>query len=105
MELTTPRGYSAADTADLHQALARLRSRYPRASIVAAGFSLGGNLLTKYLGEYGRNTPLAAGVSVSNPFTLSVDEGVHAPGIDLTGTAHTLRYFNRQISRLYFIDT
>jgi predicted alpha/beta-fold hydrolase len=73
MALTSPRGYSAADTGDLAAAIEAIEAKCPGALITAAGFSLGGNLLCKYLGEVGAACPLAAAVSVSNPFKLDPD--------------------------------
>ena len=49
--MTSPRCYSAAFTDDVHQAVCELRRRFPAAPIVAAGYSLGAMLLTKYLAE------------------------------------------------------
>ncbi len=43
---------------------------YPEATLLAAGFSVGGNLLVNYLGEEGAATPLAAAASLCNPFNL-----------------------------------
>lgn len=50
----------------------RPTTRYPDAPIFAIGYSLGANLLVKYLGEEGRNgyRPLAGAVSVSNPWNF-----------------------------------
>lgn len=47
-------------------------NRYPDAPLYAIGYSLGANLLVKYLGEEGRNgfRPLAGAVSVSNPWNF-----------------------------------
>jgi predicted alpha/beta-fold hydrolase len=79
LRLTSTRGYSAADPEDLAAALQAVKERYPEAPIAAAGFSLGGNLLVKYLAFAGANTPLTAAASISNPFALRVDGGVHKP--------------------------
>ena len=40
------------------------------AVLVAAGYSLGANILTRYLGEEGAAAPLAAAASLCNPFNL-----------------------------------
>lgn len=39
--------------------------------MTAAGYSLGANILTRYLGEEGSSAPLAAAVSLCNPFNLA----------------------------------
>ena len=51
LPMTSPRCYSAAFTDDVHQAVCELQRRFPGAPIVAAGYSLGAMLLTKYLAE------------------------------------------------------
>lgn len=66
-----PRTYHAGATADLHPVLAHVRSRLPESrGIHAAGFSLGGNMLLKFLGETGADCPLVSAVTVSVPFDL-----------------------------------
>src|SRR5579863_2860821 len=46
-----PRLYHSGDTADLDFAVRSLIAREPRVPIYAVGFSLGGNVLLKWLGE------------------------------------------------------
>ncbi|MBT6275666.1 MAG: alpha/beta fold hydrolase, partial [Chromatiales bacterium] len=48
-----------------------LRSRYPDRNILCLGFSLGGNVLLKWLGEQGANAPVKAALTVSVPFDLA----------------------------------
>lgn len=45
-------------------------AKYPSSAMTAIGYSLGGNILVRYLGEQGANTPIQAAVSLCNPFTL-----------------------------------
>lgn len=60
-------------------------TRYPEAPIYAVGYSLGANLLVKYLGEEGKlgYRPLAGAVAVSNPwnFEKNTVAGGEAGGI------------------------
>ena len=49
--MTSPRCYSASFTDDVHQAVGALRARFPAAPLLAAGYSLGALILTKYLAE------------------------------------------------------
>lgn len=62
--------YHAGRTADLGHFLRQARKRLSGRPMVAVGYSLGGNLLLKYLGETGADSLLAAGVSVSAPIDL-----------------------------------
>ncbi len=67
-----PRAYHSGDTGDLGHLITTLRAREPDTPLAAAGFSLGGNALAKYLGEQGAQTPLSAAVAASVPFDLGV---------------------------------
>eukprot|EP01122_Echinamoeba_exundans_P007178 TRINITY_DN2142_c0_g3_i2.p1 TRINITY_DN2142_c0_g3~~TRINITY_DN2142_c0_g3_i2.p1 ORF type:complete len:239 (-),score=34.61 TRINITY_DN2142_c0_g3_i2:39-755(-) len=66
--LLTPRAYSGAWTQDLREAVRHVQSKRPEQPIVAIGYSLGSNVLLKYMAEEGDSTPLRAGVSISNPY-------------------------------------
>lgn len=63
--------YHSGETGDPARVLALIRSRYPRAPLAAVGYSLGGNVLLKYLGERGVDTPLSCAVAVSVPLDLA----------------------------------
>ena len=65
--------YHSGETEDLAFVLERLRARFGGRRFGAVGFSLGGNVLLKFLGEQGRlgRSPLDAAVAVSVPFDLS----------------------------------
>jgi predicted alpha/beta-fold hydrolase len=65
-----PRAYHAGETSDLSYVVARLMDREPDAAIAAIGYSLGGNVLLKWMGETGRQNPLKAAVAISVPFDL-----------------------------------
>ena len=65
------RFYHSGETGDLAHAVAELRNRHPGRPIGAAGFSLGGNVLLKHLGELGHDAAIAAAVAVSVPFDLA----------------------------------
>ena len=67
------RFYHSGETGDLALVIDRIIREYPTAPIVLAGYSLGGNVLLKYLGERGADTPPAikAAAAVSVPFDLA----------------------------------
>ncbi|MBI3597029.1 MAG: alpha/beta fold hydrolase [Nitrospirae bacterium] len=78
-----PRFYHSGETGDLDEVLASLIARRPGHSIGLVGYSLGGNVLLKWLGERGDKAPesLRAAVAVSVPFDLAaaayrVDHGL-----------------------------
>ena len=65
-----PRRYHAGETNDIRYFLDKLRTEGHEGPMLAAGYSLGGNVLLKYLGENGANTPLDAAAAVSVPLNL-----------------------------------
>lgn len=65
------RSYHSGDTADLQLAVEAVRARCPDRPLGAVGFSLGGNVLLKWLGEHGEQAPVRAAVAVSVPFQLN----------------------------------
>ncbi len=65
------RRYHAGETDDLAYVLELLRKRYPDRPVFAIGYSLGGNVLLKWLGETGKNNPLTAALAISVPFQLA----------------------------------
>lgn len=92
------RAYHAGDTEDLAFVLGRLAERFPDRPVGVIGFSLGGNVLLKYLGERGdeaRKT-IAAAVAVSVPFDLAA--GARALETGPMGRLYTL-YFLRKLRR------
>lgn len=65
------RTYHAGDTGDVAALAASLGQRFPSRALGAVGYSLGGNVLLKWLGETGAASPLAAACAVSAPFDLA----------------------------------
>jgi len=65
------RGYHAGETGDLDYVVRLLRQREPATPIAVIGYSLGGNVLLKWLGEQGTQAPIIGAVAVSVPFTLA----------------------------------
>ncbi|KAH9934794.1 AB-hydrolase YheT [Fomitopsis serialis] len=69
--LTTPQMYSAGHTDDIRVAVMHIANRYPKARLLGIGFSLGANVLTRYLAEEGTQSRLAAGCVVACPWDCS----------------------------------
>jgi predicted alpha/beta-fold hydrolase len=79
-----PRFYHSGETEDLNEVVSSLIARWPGRPIGLVGYSLGGNVLLKWLGERGEKAPesLRAAVAVSVPFDLAaaahrIDHGIH----------------------------
>lgn len=64
------RGYHSGETSDLAFLAEVLKGREPKTLLAAVGYSLGGNVLLKWLGETERRNPLVAAVAISVPFEL-----------------------------------
>ena len=65
-----PRTYHSGETGDFGHVVRSLRERHPSVPLAAVGFSLGGNVLLKWLAERGGAAEVAAAVAVSVPFRL-----------------------------------
>jgi len=68
--LKTPKLFNAEKTDDLRSAIKHIKSKYSQSPVLGAGYSLGANILTKYLGEEKSQSQIMGAVSVSNPFDL-----------------------------------
>ena len=65
-----PRRYHAGETGDIRFFLRRLQEQGQRGPMLAVGYSLGGNILLKYLGESATDSRLQAAGAVCVPLDL-----------------------------------
>jgi len=65
-----PRAYHSGDTGDLAFIIDHIKMKTGRYPYAVVGFSLGGNVLLKWLGETGADNPAEKAVAVSVPFRL-----------------------------------
>ncbi|RRV04931.1 hydrolase [Pseudomonas sp. v388] len=72
------RSYHSGASEDLAEVIEHLRALRPLAPLYAVGYSLGGNVLLKHLGEVGADSELLGAVAVSVPFRL--DESANRMG-------------------------
>ncbi|KAH6774023.1 esterase/lipase/thioesterase family protein [Perilla frutescens var. hirtella] len=76
--VTTAQFYSASFLGDISEVVEHVGNRYPRANLYAVGWSLGANILVRYVGQESFSCPLAGAVSLCNPFNLIIaDEDFH----------------------------
>lgn len=80
-----PRLYHSGDTQDLDFVARTLLAREPGLSLHAIGFSLGGSVLLKWLGEAGAASPIRAASVISVPYDLAV----------------SARFLERRVGRIY----
>jgi abhydrolase domain-containing protein 2 len=52
-EIKTPKLFTWGDTHDFHVTLQHLHNQYPQSKLFLVGFSLGGNVVVRYMGVYG----------------------------------------------------
>jgi predicted alpha/beta-fold hydrolase len=75
--------YHSGETGDLDLVVRRLAAERPGRRLAVTGFSLGGNVTAKWLGERGADLPaeLRAGAVISVPFDLAAcAEAIDGPG-------------------------
>ncbi|QTF91119.1 hydrolase [Halomonas sp. BM-2019] len=74
-----PRAYHSGDTADAYWLIGQLAHRYPRALKVAAGVSLGANMLVKLVAEQGGDgLDLAGAIAIGAPLDLAASaDAIH----------------------------
>ncbi|KAF9480145.1 AB-hydrolase YheT [Pholiota conissans] len=71
--VTSPLLYSAAHTNDTRRALMYIAKLYPNAPLLGLGFSLGSNVITRYLGEEGNASRLHAACVLACPWDLKAN--------------------------------
>ncbi|KAJ7170746.1 AB-hydrolase YheT [Mycena crocata] len=71
--ITSPKFYTAAQTDDLRQALMYISKLYPKAPLLGLGFSIGGNVLARYLAEEGVKSRLCSACILGCPWDLKTN--------------------------------
>lgn len=105
------RGYHSGETGDVNFIYGRLRERFPQRKIIVVGFSLGGNVLLKWLGEQRKNVDVHAAAAVSVPFDLAMcasklDSGLSTIYRDflLRGLVRYMREKQRHLSAIGHLE-
>lgn len=86
-----PRSYHSGASEDLAAVIEHLRTQRPLAPLFAVGYSLGGNVLLKHLGETGSDSTLQGAVAVSVPFRLDQCADRIGQGFSKVYQAHFMR--------------
>ncbi|MEM7610864.1 MAG: hydrolase [Pseudomonadota bacterium] len=95
------RRYHAGETGDIEYCFDILRERFATNRLFAAGFSLGGNALLKYLGERGVLAHTNAAVAVSVPFELQKASDAISTGFSKVYQWHLMRNMKRALRRKF----
>ena len=96
-----PRSYHSGDTADAKAWIDYLNVKYKNSSLYAVGYSIGGNVLLKYLGEEKEKTPLKAAISVSAPMDLAVCAEVISKGFAKNYEEHLLKALRTSLTEKF----
>jgi len=96
-----PRRYHAGETNDIRFFVERLRTEGHQGPMMAAGYSLGGNVLLKYLGENGVSTPLHAAAAVSVPLNLHISAEALTQGFSKIYQRHLLKRMKNAVNRKF----
>ena len=95
------RTYHSGETTDASYFLAWLRDSYPQAPLFAVGYSMGGNMLLKLLGEKKKKIPLSAAVAVSVPLLMNVCADQMRRGFSKVYQYHLLQKMKRHLLRKF----
>jgi len=95
------RAYHSGDTADAKAWIKSLSKRYPKSSLHAVGYSLGGNMLLKLLGEWGDKSPLKSAVSVSAPMQLDISANTINKDFSKFYQKHLLKHLKASLFKKY----
>jgi len=93
-----PRFYHAGETEDLTLVIQRVVAEFPHAPVFLLGYSLGGNVLLKWLGEQRAQLPpgLRAAAAVSVPYDLEAGARHISHGFSRVYERHFLRTLRRK---------
>lgn len=95
-----PRAYHSGDTADAYWLIGQLAHRYPQALKVAAGVSLGANMLVKLVAEQGGDgLDLAGAIAISAPLDLAASADCLQQGFARLYERHLLASLKAKTAR------
>ncbi|KJA26310.1 hypothetical protein HYPSUDRAFT_133302 [Hypholoma sublateritium FD-334 SS-4] len=103
--LTSPLFYSAGATDDTRQALMYISHMYPDAPLLGLGFSLGSNVLTRYLAEEGSDSRLQSACILACPWDLkqngdSLDQSLIGKHLWLKGMGRNMQALVKRHSKV-----
>ncbi len=67
-----PRSYHSGESGDALEWINYITSNFKHSKLFTIGYSLGGNMMLKLLGELGDSSPITAAISVSAPLQLDI---------------------------------
>lgn len=101
VENSFPRSYHSGESGDAIAWLEHLKQRFPHAKLFGVGYSLGGNMLLKLLGELKDSSPLTKAISVSAPLQLDICAYKMNSGFSKFYQHHLLKNLNSSLEQKY----
>ena len=95
------RGYHSGDTGDIESVVSLLRHHHPESPLAVLGYSLGGNILLKWLGENNRDKQVYAAIAVSVPFELEVAARKLENGFSSIYQHYLMRHMKASVHRKF----
>ncbi len=96
-----PRSYHSGETTDARSFIKSLKERFAHAKLYAVGYSLGGNMLLKLLGETQEDSLLTAAVAVSPPMQLDICADAIKQGFSLIYQEHLMKSLRQSLKEKY----
>ena len=96
-----PNSYHSGKTDDAMEFIKSLKVKYSQIKIFAIGYSLGGNVLLKLLGEIADELPICAAISISAPMQLDVCSNQMNRGFSKFYQYLLLKDLNRLLEKKY----
>jgi len=96
-----PRAYHSGDSGDSSAWVKSVKERFSNSKLFAIGYSLGGNMLLKLLGEYGDKSPFSGAVAVSAPLQLDICADSINRGFSKIYQKHLVGNLNAQLMKKY----
>ncbi len=94
-----PESYHAGKTEDLITTLKIVKKRYPIATCIAIGYSLGANMLLKFLGEHPQQSWVDQAIAISPPFDLQASTSFVSKGINRIYERHFIKRLKGSIQK------
>lgn len=99
-----PRAYHSGETKDIATIVNLLKIRSPHVPFYAVGYSLGGNVLLKWLGETQHENPLDKAVAISVPFELDKLADKMNTGFSKIYQRHLLNRLTKKFKAKYQLE-
>ena len=101
VENELPRSYHSGESGDAQEWVKHVHSDFPNSKIFTIGYSLGGNMMLKLLGELGDKSLITAAISVSAPLQLDICANKMDRGFSKFYQHILLKDLNRALKKKY----